>query len=73
MKSKILVAGDSIAKGILYDLERRKYAHSHKGFCDLIAPYLSGPIKNTARFGNTIRTGLTGSGAISPVSGPISR
>ena len=58
MRSKILVAGDSIAKGIVYDGDRNRYTHSHKGFCDLIAPYLNGPLKNTARFGNTIRPGI---------------
>lgn len=58
MKSKILISGDSIAKGIVYDTERNRYAHSHKGFCDLIAPYLAGPLKNTARFGQTIRLGF---------------
>ena len=58
MKSKILVTGDSIAKGIVYDTDRRRYAHSRKGFCDLVAPYLAGPLKNTARFGNTIRPGF---------------
>ena len=58
MKSKILVAGDSIAKGIMYDPDHKRYAHSHKGFCDLIAPYLSVPLKNAARFGQTIRPGF---------------
>lgn len=58
MKTKILVAGDSIARGIVYDSQRRRYIHSKKGFCDLISPYIAGTIVNTARFGNTIGPGL---------------
>lgn len=58
MKAKILVAGDSIGKGVVYDEKRRRYVHSAKGFCDLLTPYMAGALYNTARFGQTIGPGL---------------
>lgn len=57
MGAKILVAGDSIAKGVVYNVDRGKYTHSRNGFCDLVAPFLNGTLKNTARFGQTIPMG----------------
>jgi lysophospholipase L1-like esterase len=54
----ILVSGDSISRGIVYDEEKGKYSVSDKGYVTLVQRKLRSVVYNAARFGNTIVRGI---------------
>jgi len=56
---KIIVSGDAISKGIVYDEAKRKYIILEENYVDLLRGKLKGIIQNTSRFGNTIIKGIT--------------
>lgn len=55
----IVVSGDSISKGIVYDEEQSKYIVLKENYVDLLQGKLKGIIHNTSRFGSTIIKGVS--------------
>jgi lysophospholipase L1-like esterase len=53
----VLVSGDSISRGIVYDEEKGKYSVSDRGYVALVQRKLKGIVYNASRFGNTIVRG----------------
>jgi acyl-CoA thioesterase-1 len=54
----ILVSGDSISRGIIYDEGKGKYSVSDKSYVALVQQRLKGMVQNASRFGNTIVRGM---------------
>ncbi len=57
MKSKILVVGDSISKGIAWDEDKKKYSILKNCFINLISSKINADIINASRFGSTVIQG----------------
>ena len=55
---KIVVSGDSISKGIVYDEQKKKYAVLEENYVELLRDKLNGIIYNASRFGSTLIKGL---------------
>ena len=55
---KIVVAGDSISKGVIYDEIKSKYTILEDNYVELVRDKLNGIIHNTSRFGSTIIKGI---------------
>lgn len=55
---KIVVSGDSISKGVIYDEIKKKYTVIEENYVDLIRDKINGIICNTSRFGSTIIKGI---------------
>ena len=56
---KLIVSGDSISKGIIFDETKNKYVILENNYTNLLQSKFNGIIRNTARFGNTIIKGVT--------------
>lgn len=56
---KLLVYGDSITRGIVYDEEKRKYITLKDSFANIVADKVKGTVYNAGRFGNTIIRGIS--------------
>ncbi len=56
---KILVSGDSISKGVVYNEERGKYIIIEDSYVSIVQNRLKGIICNVAKFGNTIIRGVS--------------
>ncbi len=54
----ILVSGDSISKGVIFDEEKMKYAISRDNYVSLVQKKLNGIVNNTSKFGNTVIKGI---------------
>ncbi len=54
----ILVSGDSISKGIIYDETKNRYIVLQENYVNLISQKFKGSIKNISRFGSTITRGI---------------
>ncbi len=54
----ILVSGDSISRGVVYDEARRRYALLPDCYVGLMSRVLKGAVHNMARFGNTVTRGF---------------
>ncbi len=50
----IVVYGDSIARGIIFDEEKQKHALLLENFTNLVRDHLKGVVHNAAKFGSTI-------------------
>lgn len=55
---KIVVSGDSISKGVIYDEIKKKYIILEENYVDIVREKLNGIITNTSRFGSTIIKGI---------------
>jgi acyl-CoA thioesterase-1 len=55
---KILISGDSISRGVIYDETRQRYITTRDNYVSMVQDSLKGIICNTAKFGNTITKGL---------------
>jgi lysophospholipase L1-like esterase len=55
---KIIVCGDSISAGIVFDEQNNKYIKSKEGFVTLLQNSLNCAITNISRFGNTLATAM---------------
>ena len=53
----ILVSGDSISRGIIFDEAKGKYSVSERGYVSLVQGKLRSAVRNVSRFGNTIVRG----------------
>ncbi len=49
----IVVLGDSVAKGVVFNAEKRRYIFSKEGFIKTLADKLKGSVQNLAKFGMT--------------------
>ena len=54
----IVVYGDSISRGVIYDNEKHEYSLLLESFTNLVRDHLKGVVFNAAKFGNTIVDGL---------------
>ncbi len=54
----ILVSGDSISRGVVYDEARRRYSLLPDCYVGIMSRLLKGAVHNIARFGNTVTRGL---------------
>jgi acyl-CoA thioesterase I len=54
----IVVYGDSIARGVIYDEEKQKHSLLLESFTNLLRNHLKGVVYNAAKFGSTIVEGL---------------
>lgn len=54
----IVVYGDSISRGIIYDTEKQKHSLLLESFTNLVRDHLKGVVYNAAKFGSTIMEGL---------------
>ncbi len=54
----IVVYGDSISRGIIYDTEKQKHSLLHESFTNLVREHLKGVVYNAAKFGSTIMEAL---------------
>jgi acyl-CoA thioesterase I len=55
---RILVSGDSISKGVVYDELKGGYAILEDGYVALVQKKLKGIVRNASRFGSTLLRGL---------------
>jgi len=55
----ILVSGDSISRGVVYDEAKRKYALLEDSYVGIVRGLLKGAVYNIAHFGNTVTKGLS--------------
>jgi lysophospholipase L1-like esterase len=55
----LVVFGDSIAKGVVYDNERSRYASAQDCFVNLVEKSIRGTVYNAGRFGSTITRGVS--------------
>jgi acyl-CoA thioesterase-1 len=55
---KVVVCGDSISAGIVFDEKENRYIKSKDGFVNLLQGSLNCVVTNISRFGNTIVTAL---------------
>ena len=55
---KILVSGDSISKGVIFDETKNKYIVLPENYVNTISSKLKGSIKNISKFGSTITRGI---------------
>lgn len=58
LPGRIVVCGDSISAGVMYDEKRGRYIKSAEGFVDLLQASLNCAVTNISRFGNTVATAL---------------
>jgi acyl-CoA thioesterase-1 len=54
----IVVYGDSISRGVIFDNEKQEYSLLLESFTNLVRDHLKGVVFNAAKFGNTIVDGL---------------
>jgi acyl-CoA thioesterase I len=54
----ILVSGDSISRGVIYDESRGKYSVLERNYVALVGSRLNGMVQNASRFGSTIIRGI---------------
>ena len=54
----ILLYGDSISKGIIYNKEKNKYEKTEKNFAHIISEKINCVIENAGRFGNTVNKAI---------------
>jgi lysophospholipase L1-like esterase len=55
---KLVVFGDSITKGVIYDNEKSRYSNLKDCFVNLIGDSVKGTVHNAGRFGSTIMRGV---------------
>lgn len=55
---KILVSGDSISKGVIYDETKNRYTVLQENYVNTIGTMFKGSIKNISKFGSTLTRGI---------------
>ncbi|HEY8421518.1 MAG TPA: SGNH/GDSL hydrolase family protein [Thermoclostridium sp.] len=55
---KIIVSGDSISKGVVYDEDKKKYTILEENYVELLRGKLNGIVHNASRFGSTLIKGI---------------
>lgn len=56
---KILVSGDSISKGVIYDETKSRYTVLPENYVDTISSKIRGSVKNVSKFGSTLTRGVS--------------
>lgn len=56
---KILVSGDSISKGVIYDESKNRYTVLQENYVNIIGTKLNGSIMNISKFGSTLTRGIS--------------
>jgi lysophospholipase L1-like esterase len=54
----LVIYGDSISKGVVFDEDKERYVVLEKNFCNIIKEKFNGVLYNAAKFGSTITRGL---------------
>ncbi len=55
----LVVFGDSITKGVVYDIERSRYSNLKDCFVNIVGSRIKGTVHNAGRFGSTIMRGIS--------------
>ncbi|NLM10298.1 MAG: SGNH/GDSL hydrolase family protein [Clostridiaceae bacterium] len=55
---KIVVSGDSISRGVVYDENKKKYTILEENYVELLRDKLNGIVHNASRFGSTLIKGI---------------
>ena len=55
---KLVVFGDSITKGVIYDNDKSRYSNIKDCFVNLVGDSVKGTVHNAGRFGSTIMRGM---------------
>lgn len=55
----IMVLGDSISKGVVYNEEKKRYVFYKDGFINSVSSLLRVPVHNLSRFGSTVKNGMS--------------
>lgn len=55
----ICIMGDSIARGVIFDVDKKRYRFSKNSFANLLKGKAFAQVKNLGKFGATIKNGLT--------------
>ena len=55
----LVVFGDSITKGVIYDNEKSRYSNIKDCFVNLVGDSVKGTVYNAGRFGSTIMRGIS--------------
>lgn len=56
--AKIVVSGDSISKGVVYDENKKKYIILQENYVELLRGKLNGIVHNVSHFGSTLIKGI---------------
>lgn len=56
---KILVSGDSISRGVIYDETKKRYTVLQENYVNTISTKIRGSIKNISKFGSTLIRGIS--------------
>ena len=59
-QKKILICGDSIARGVVIENDKKKYSFCENAASKLLEPFLTAQLVNISKFGNTITRGMKG-------------
>jgi lysophospholipase L1-like esterase len=51
---KIVVMGDSLSRGVVFDNTKNKYIISQENFCSTVSAHLNSVVYNVSKFGSTI-------------------
>jgi lysophospholipase L1-like esterase len=54
----LIVFGDSISKGVVYDTEKSRYSTLKENFASIVGNNLKGTVYNAGKFGSTILRGI---------------
>ncbi|HBC97783.1 MAG TPA: G-D-S-L family lipolytic protein [Clostridium sp.] len=54
----LVVFGDSITEGVVYDSRKRRYSNLKNCFANLVGRHIKGTVCNSGRFGSTIKRGV---------------
>ena len=57
MENKILIVGDSLSKGVVFDEEKKKYTLLKNSFFNLLANIVKADMFNASKFGSTVVQG----------------
>lgn len=55
----VVVYGDSITRGVVYDCDKSKYTNIKDCFVNLVSSSINGTVYNAGRFGSTIKRGIS--------------
>ncbi|MBN2879002.1 MAG: SGNH/GDSL hydrolase family protein [Clostridia bacterium] len=58
LESRILVCGDSITRGVIFDEQSNRYINTKKAVTDEVAQKMHLTIDNMSKFGNTVKRAL---------------
>lgn len=54
----IVIMGDSLSRGVIYDSTKNKYLISKESFCSTVSAHINSAVYNVSKFGSTITRGI---------------